>query len=94
MKNTYISNHLFYFNTVCPINPKLAWIIQELPGFLIPTLFLYESWTNLNLSTKILLICFILHYFNRYMKQNISWYIKETKHTFKIFPGALYFQLL
>lgn len=53
------------FLTFCPINAKLAWIIQELPGFLIPTLFLYESWTNLNSSTKILLICFILHYFNR-----------------------------
>ena len=49
----------------CPINSKIAWILQECPAFFIPVYLLYEAWDITNISTKILLLAFIIHYFQR-----------------------------
>lgn len=47
------------------INSKLAWVLQESPALLVPSILLYESWNMSNLSQKILVGAFILHYFQR-----------------------------
>ena len=62
-----LSNSFSFFKAGCYINAKLAWIIQESPAFVVPSIFLSESWTDVNVTTKILVGLFILHYFQRYV---------------------------
>lgn len=49
----------------CQINAKVAWIFQECPAFFVPAYLLFETFATINLSTKILIGCFMLHYFQR-----------------------------
>ena len=49
----------------CPLNAKLAWIFQESPALFIPAILLIESWNTTNVTTKLLIGIFILHYFQR-----------------------------
>ena len=48
-----------------PILPgRLCWILQECPGFFIALYFLYHS-INIDLESLIVLLLYIIHYFNR-----------------------------
>merc|ERR1712212_618399 len=51
-------------SSICPVNAKLSWIIQESPAFFIP---MYYLLTNGNIPTRnvILLLMMIIHYFQR-----------------------------
>lgn len=48
---------------------KLAWFVQELPSFVVPLLVLsrwrYEDLNIINNNNKVLIGCFLLHYFHR-----------------------------
>lgn len=44
---------------------KLAWLIQELPSFLVPVLLLLTTESSAGLGRTLLLWTFILHYFHR-----------------------------
>ncbi|KAK3092950.1 hypothetical protein FSP39_009294 [Pinctada imbricata] len=49
------------------IEPRLAWFIQEIPAFLVPLLLLVTTKAPMikYLPNKILLACFLIHYFQR-----------------------------
>ena len=49
------------------MNAKVAWIVQEMPAFILPSIFLWEARTAINVTQHILLGMFMIHYFNRYM---------------------------
>ena len=53
--------------TVGRLNAKLAWFVQESPAFIIPCLLLAEKWEQTGITEKILLIMFLIHYFQRYV---------------------------
>ena len=42
--------------------------MQESPAFIIPCLLLAEKWEQTGITEKILLIMFLIHYFQRYRK--------------------------
>ncbi|VDN17370.1 unnamed protein product [Gongylonema pulchrum] len=44
---------------------KWAWLLQELPSFIIPLCYFGASFTNLHIIRAMTLSFFILHYFNR-----------------------------
>ena len=47
------------------LNAKLAWIIQEMPAFVISILLLWEAKSSINLTQFLILGMFLIHYFNR-----------------------------
>lgn len=49
------------------LNAKLAWIIQELPAFVIPVLLLLEARSSINVAQLVISGMFLIHYFNRYV---------------------------
>ena len=55
------------FIQVFRLNAKLAWIIQELPAFVIPVLLLLEASSSVNLAQLVISGMFLIHYFNRYV---------------------------
>lgn len=77
------------------MNPKLAWLLQELPSFAIPAGFWATSsnpavWTVSPQS--ILLACFLLHYLNRTFIYPLR--IRGGKPTpFAVFAMAFFFCL-
>lgn len=52
------------------LNGKLAWFLQEIPSLLVPgVIVLYTDCPKLSeIPNKILLGCFLLHYFQRYIR--------------------------
>ena len=51
-----------------PVPARLAWFLQELPSFLVPLLISlgrYNDFQNLHAHNKVLIGCFLLHYFHR-----------------------------
>ena len=63
---------IFSFFKGFPINAKLAWIVQECPAFFVPAILLFEAWDNTNISTRILIAMFMVHYFQRYLKNIVK----------------------
>ena len=55
------SRHL----TALKVNAKLAWILQEIPALILPSIFCWEARDALNVTQKILLGMFIIHYLQR-----------------------------
>ncbi|XP_032881753.1 3-oxo-5-alpha-steroid 4-dehydrogenase 2-like isoform X1 [Amblyraja radiata] len=52
-------------DTWVQIPGKVAWIIQELPSFVVPALLIYQSGSLDTLGSKLLLFLFCGHYFHR-----------------------------
>lgn len=46
---------------------KLAWFIQELPCFVIPTYLLYNHWSHVTVTKFLVVGLFLIHYFQRYV---------------------------
>ena len=63
---TYSSIDVLYIQ-VFRLNAKLAWIIQELPAFVIPVLLLLEAKDSVNVAQVVISGMFLIHYFNRYV---------------------------
>lgn len=49
------------------VNAKVAWVIQELPAFAVPVMLMwfYDFPQMSKTPNRIMLACFILHYFQR-----------------------------
>jgi len=54
-----------FFSAVFGLPTRLAWLLQECPAFLIPAALAFEAWNDLELGRKLLLLTFMLHYFQR-----------------------------
>jgi hypothetical protein len=50
------------------ISARLAWFIQELPSFMIPSYLLYYHWSSVTITKFIIIGLFLIHYFQRYVK--------------------------
>lgn len=73
------------------IPAQFAWVTQEIPSFIIGVYFIYdcimnETYNNVPIANRILLICFIIHYFRRTFIYSLS--IRGGKST-KFLPWIL-----
>ena len=65
--NTYITLLLKPINnSKFKIRGDVCWCIQECPSFFIPVFILYRYFGNIGIREQIILLSFIIHYFNRY----------------------------
>jgi len=49
------------------IPARLAWFIQEVPCFIIPSYLLYYHWSSVSITNFIIVGLFLIHYFQRYV---------------------------
>ena len=64
--NSYFNLILKPFNNPSfRIRGNISWCIQECPSFFIPLLKLYANFETMKTEEKIILLSFIIHYFNR-----------------------------
>ena len=61
----YIVYIFIYIYIVFRLNAKCAWIIQEIPAFMIAAIFYWEAKDDVNIVQTIVLGMFLIHYFNR-----------------------------
>lgn len=48
---------------------RLAWFVQELPCFVIPSYLLYYYWPSISITKFIIVGLFLIHYFQRYVER-------------------------
>lgn len=61
-----------YNTTNKGIPVRLAWLIQELPCFIIPSYLLYYYWSSVTITKFIIVGLFLIHYFQRYVIHILS----------------------
>jgi protein-S-isoprenylcysteine O-methyltransferase Ste14 len=71
-----------------------AWIIMEIPVFIIVLAYLILRFQNIDLSTKILMALFLLHYFNRCFIYPFRLQSKKKNMPLTVALSAVFFNLV